>query len=90
MGLSPLSRVISIVTRLITLLISTHEPPSRGSGLGGLGFRVSARGFNLGLLLEEYSHRSQTFRSWSGSFGFIRVRLNPKPHLGPDFTGSTC
>ena len=27
--ISPLSRVITIVTLLITLLISTHEPPSR-------------------------------------------------------------
>ena len=28
--ISPLIRVISIVTRLISLLIITHEPPSEG------------------------------------------------------------
>ena len=28
--ISPLIRVISIVTRVITLLIITHEPPSMG------------------------------------------------------------
>ena len=33
--ISPRIWVISIVTPLITLLITTHEPPSRG-----LGFRV--------------------------------------------------
>ena len=28
--ISPLIRVITTVARLITLLIATHEPPSRG------------------------------------------------------------
>ena len=33
--ISPLIWVVCIVTPLVTLLITTHEPPSRG-----LGFRV--------------------------------------------------
>ena len=33
--ISPLSKVISIVTLFITLLITTHEPPSRGQGFRG-------------------------------------------------------
>ena len=28
--ISPLIRVISIITLIITLLITTHEPPSKG------------------------------------------------------------
>ena len=31
--ISPLVWVISIVTLLITLLITTHEPPRRGGGI---------------------------------------------------------
>ena len=34
--ISPLIWVITIVILLITLLITTHEPPSRGLGLRGL------------------------------------------------------
>ena len=33
-GISPVIWVISTVTLLITPLITTHEPPSRDSGLG--------------------------------------------------------
>ena len=50
--MNPLIWVITIVTLLITPLITTHEPPSRGSGLrlrvSGFGFRgegVSGSGF---------------------------------------------
>ena len=32
--ISPLIWVISVVTLLLTLLITTHEPPSREGGMG--------------------------------------------------------
>ena len=40
---SPLIWVISIVTLLISLLIITHEPPSRGLGLKALGCEAQAK-----------------------------------------------
>ena len=36
--IGPLIWVITIVTLLITPLITTHEPPSRGGRVEGLGF----------------------------------------------------
>ena len=35
-----ISGVVSIVTLFITLFITTHEPPSRGLGVGVWGVRV--------------------------------------------------
>ena len=43
--ISPLVWVISIVTLLITLRITTHEPPSRASRLRLRNFRYKVQGF---------------------------------------------
>ena len=47
-AISPLIWVITIDTLLIPPLITTHEPPSRGSGFRGFGmvFELGALGFS--------------------------------------------
>ena len=42
--ISPLNRALSFVATIITLLVTTHEPPSRFHGLRGVGLRVSGLG----------------------------------------------
>ena len=50
--MNPLIWEITIVTLLITPLVTTHEPPSRGSGLGLGVSGFGLKGFRAQGLLE--------------------------------------